>query len=71
VTAAAVRIENPAMKEATLLAVVLLLFGGAAMVPPIAHDDHHVTMERRSIAGVRTAWMCWRICCFFIVGIVG
>ena len=59
------------MKEATLLAVVLLLFGGTALSPRIAQDDHHVTVDRRTIAGVPNGMDVLSNVLFFGVGIAG
>lgn len=59
------------MKEATLLAVVLLLFGGTALAPRIAQDDHHVTTDRRTIAGVPNGMDVLSNVLFFAVGIIG
>jgi hypothetical protein len=59
------------MKEATILAVVLLLFGGTTVVPPIAQDEHHVTMDSRTIAGVPNGMDVLSNVLFFAVGIAG
>ena len=59
------------MKEATLLAVVLLLFGGTALAPRIAQDDHHMTTDRRTIAGVPNGMDVLSNVLFFGVGIAG
>lgn len=59
------------MKEATLLAVVLVLFGGSAFMPPMAQDDHHVTLDQRTIVGVPNGMDVLSNVLFLAIGIAG
>jgi hypothetical protein len=58
-------------KEATLLTAALLLVICAAMVPRVAQDDHHITVDQRTLFGVPNGMDVLSNTLFFAVAIAG